>query len=103
MLMFCCKLGETQLEGAKPCNFCTNPDCSEQAKNKRPSFAFGAFVDMRFHYAELGQKLPEPFPSLTLVLATAIEILPHLTDYLIAEERQASDVAMHAIVIEVPG
>ena len=56
---------------------------------------------MGFHHAELGQKLLEPFPIIALALTAPVEIFPHLADDLVVEILQASNVAMHAKVIEV--
>jgi hypothetical protein len=55
-----------------------------------------------FHHAELSQKLLEPIPIVAPTLAAPIEILPHLTNSLVVEKLQTSQVAMHAKVLKYP-
>ena len=72
-----------------------------KTRDKSHSYTSWAIDDVRFHHAELGQKLLEPFPIIALALTAPIEILPHLTNSLVVEKLQTLQVAMYAKVIEV--
>ena len=67
-----------------------------QTGDKRHSGTSWAVDNVRFHNAELGQKLLEPFPIIAVALTAPIEILPHLTNSLVVEELQTLQVAMYA-------
>ena len=73
-----------------------------QTRDKGLSFTSGSIDNVRFHNAELGHKLPEPFPIIALALTAPVEILPYVANNLNMEKFQTSQVAMHAKVIEVP-
>ena len=56
---------------------------------------------MGFHNAKLIQKLIEPIPIVALALAALVEILFQIPSDMIIELRQARQITMHTIVVEV--
>ena len=57
---------------------------------------------MRFHHAELGQKLLEPIPIIAFALASVIEIPLHAPDGMLVKLCQTGQVPINTKVIEVP-